>query len=102
MAALLVWLSGKVVWDAAEQTTTIGTLGIGLMMSLLSMMGVGFSLLMIVMCLLTWFIANRFEREFQPAVNFRMCPSCHHQVRKELEWCPQCGVSLRKRRFSTP
>ena len=38
MAALLVGLSGKVVWDAAEHTTTAGTLGIGLMMSLLSMM----------------------------------------------------------------
>ena len=94
MAALLVGLSGKVVWDAAEHTTTVGTLGIGLLMSLLSMMGVGFSMVMVVMCLLTWFIANRFEGEFQPAGKLSYCPHCQQRLQAKADWCPHCGGSL--------
>ena len=94
MAALLVGLSGKVVWDVAEHSTTVGTVGIGLMMTLLSMMGVGFSMVMVVMCLLTWFIANRFQREFQLATEMRYCPQCQQQLQGEADWCPQCGASL--------
>lgn len=94
MAALLVGLSGKVVWDAADHTTTAGTLGIGIMMSLLSMMGVGFSMVMVVMCLMTWFIAHRLEKEFQLAEKVRFCFECQQRLQAKAEWCPHCGTKV--------
>lgn len=77
-----------------EATTQAGLAGAGSAAGLLSLAGVGLSVVMALTSLLVWFVAKKSEEELAGSRTRMPCPQCGRSISVEAKQCRFCGDTL--------
>ena len=95
------WIfAGKAVTQVVTETGAESTaeqagaaIGAGLGGGLIGTLGTGLSFVMIVVCLITWFVASRFNKEMKQEDNREKvsCKNCAEMIFMEAKQCRHCG-----------